>query len=145
LTEYRAVQWSDDEIISAEKLNQMASNDKFLSEHSMPQLYRAYGLNKTDGLRIAGGIITILAQQGREARSEVSFNGFFTQGCRPVIQCTPAILAPTRCMTIIKGIGAGNLRPDHTGFQVMVNAEPLAVTNNHFPSNFHVHWTAMGY
>lgn len=145
MTEYRAVQWSDDELITAEKLNQMTTNDKYLFEHAMPQLYRAYGLNKTDGLRIACGIITVRARAFRETGDDVSFNGFFTQGCRPVVQATIAITDRPRSFIIVKGLGPGNLRPDHTGFTVHVNADPFTPTNNHFPSNFHVHWMAMGY
>jgi len=108
-------------------------------------MYRAYGLTKTDGLKVATGIITILAQRAPEAVFDVSFNGFFTQGTRPVIQVTPAILEPRRVWATIKGIGAGNMRPDHTGFQICVNYSPHVAVANHFPQNFHVHWLAMGY
>lgn len=145
MTEYRGVQWSDDELITADKLNQMTTNDKYLFEHAMPQMYRAYGLNKTDGLRVAAGIITINSQAWREARSDISFNGFFTQGCRPVVQATVAITDQVRCFCIVKGIGPSNVRPDHTGFTVIVNADPVAETKNYFPMNFHVHWLALGY
>lgn len=145
MTEYRSVQWSDDELITAEKLNQMASNDKYLFEHAMPQQYRAYGLVKTDGLKIAGGIITLTAQAHREKRADVSFGGFFTQGCMPVVQATVAITDQVRSFCIVKGIGPSNVRPDHSGFTVIVNADPVAETKNYFPMNFHVHWMALGY
>lgn len=145
MTEYRAVSWGDDELLTAAKLNQMATNDKFLAEHAMPQLYRAYGLTKTDGLKIATGIVTILAQTAPEASFDVSFNGFFTQGTRPVVQLTAAILEPRRVWTTVKGIGPGDLRPDHTGFQIRVNYSPHVAVANHFPGNFHVHWMALGY
>lgn len=145
MSEFVGVMWSDDELITATKMNQMASNDKFLLDRTLKQSYRAYDLNKTDGLRIATGIQRIEARASREARMAISFNGFFTQGCRPSIQCTLAITDQVRSFVTIRGNGADPLRPDHTGFTVVVNADPVADTKNFFPTAFHVHWFAVGY
>lgn len=145
MSQFVSVSWSDDELISAYKLNQMASNEKYLLERSMPQLYAAYGMNKTDGLKIAGGIITIMPLAWREQRADISFGRFFTTGCRPVVNVTAAITDQVRVFTVVKGLGPGNVRPDDTGFTVIVNADPVEATQNHFPTPFHIHWMALGY
>lgn len=144
MSDFQPVSWSDDDLITAEKLNQMTDNDKYLKDHAMPQLYKAYDLNKTDGLRVASGIVAHGPATQREVRFDISWAGFFSTGCKPSIQATLAVTDQVRAFITIKGIGSGNLRPEN-GFTVIVNADPLAETKNYFPTTFHVHWMAIGY
>lgn len=145
MTAYEPVSWTDDELITADKLNKMTTNDKYLSEQVIVQQYNAYNIVKTDGLRILTGIVGLPASTNRQISKEIGFGSFFTIGCRPSVQATLATIDQYRSFVAIKGLGVNNLRPDHTGFQVVINADPLAATKKYFPTTVHVHWMAIGY
>lgn len=145
MTDFQDVSWSDDEDITDDKLNQMSSNMKYLNERIIPIKYSAYGLNKTDGLKIASGIINFPATTGRQMVKDVSFGTYFDRYCRPSIQATCAVTDQHRTFCTIQGQGVGNLRPGADGFRIVLNADPLTEQKIYFPSIVHVHWLAIGY
>lgn len=144
-TQYRDVSWGDDEEITADKLNQMTTNEKYLLERIMPHQYQAYGITKTSGLKIACGIVSVGPYAGRQMSKVIYFGRFFTVGCRPIVLASHATPSQFRTFVSCKGVGANNMRPDHNGFQVVLNADPLTTTTNYFPTAQHIHWLSIGY
>lgn len=145
MSDFQDVSWADDEDVTADKLNQMCSNDKHLLEQTVPHLYRAYGITKVGGLKIAGGIVTLGPNAGREMSHDVNFGNFFSIGCRPVVQVTFATPQRFRVWAVIKGLGPNNHQPDRNGFTVVVNSGAPDEVKNHFPTGQHIHWMALGY
>ncbi len=146
MSEFKDVMWGDDDIIDPAKLNDMASNDRFLLERVLPARYTAYGqINKSDGIKIASGIINFAPSASRFMMKDIYYSGYFSEGCRPSIQATCAITDTHRTFCVIQAIGTGILRPDHNGFRVVLHADPLAETKTYFPTVVHVHWMAIGY
>lgn len=146
MTDFTDVTWGDDDTITPEKLNAMGSNDKYLLQRVLPAQYQAYGLKKNDGIKIASGIQNFAASTGRTMTKDIYYGGYFSEGCRPSIQATCAVTDSHRTFCVIQAIGAGILRPDHNGFRVVLNADPLDdKTKTYFPTIVHVHWMAIGY
>lgn len=146
MTDFNDVAWTDDEDITASKLNAMTSNDRYLFDHILTAKYTAYeAIDKADGIKIASGIIAFPASRDRQMAKEISFGRYFSQGCRPSIQATCAVTDQVRTFCTIQAIGSGVLRPDHTGFKAVLNADPLKEATVYFPTVTHVHWLAIGY
>lgn len=144
MTQYQSVSWGDEEITAA-KLNQMNANTDYLLERAVPHQYSAYSTNKTTGLKVICGIVSIGPSTARQMSKNVYFGRYFSAGCRPVVLATHASSNLWRVFISIGGIGANNLRPDHNGFKVVLNSDPLSTTKNHFAQGQHIHWLALGY
>lgn len=146
MSEFTDVQWSDDELIDLNKLNQMTSNDRYLLERLPLVRYTAYEqVNRVEGTKIASGITNFAPNANRTMTKDIYFGGYFSEGCRPSIQATVATTDAHRTFVAIQAIGSGVLRPDHNGFRVVLNADPLTTAKTHFPTIVHVHWMAVGY
>lgn len=151
---FEDVSWSDDEDILADKLNKMATNEKYLMEQTVPHRYQAYGIDVTDGVKVCGGVAVLGPGPGRQLDKDVYFGKFFTPGCRPVVTATLATAAMFRVFITIRGpngYATGSNRPDHNGFNVVLDADPHDIPKlesyltNFFPVQQRVHWIALGY
>lgn len=146
MAEYQDVTWSSDDAAVEDSLQQMTANDKYLFDHIMPQKYIAYNFIKTQGLKMACGIVSFNPSSPVQLTKDVMFGSFFTPGSRPVVVASLATPQTFRAFIIIKGFGEGNQRPDSNGFNVVLNADPLkAGATGNWPGLNHVHWIAIGY
>lgn len=120
MARYRAVSWQAGESFDEGKLDNMTENDKFLYERLVPVNYTAYGLVRTEGLKILSGVIEMPPKNAQHTEVDVEFPpGYFTVGSRPVVTATFQSMHRRRSMVSIRGRG-GNRNPDHSGFHVTV-------------------------
>jgi len=123
----------------------MASNEDYLNDHLPDVTYQSYGIVRTDGIKILAGVVSMGANKAAQVSRGVYFGNFFTVGCRPIITVAHASTSNYRCHIAIKAIPGGVLVPDHTGFAVILNNDPVTATTNNFTTTQHIHWMALGY
>lgn len=145
MSSFKSVSWTDDDDILTDKLNQMASNEDYLNDHLPDVTYGAYGIVRTDGIKMKAGVVSFTPNTYITQSRGVHFGNFFTVGCKPIITVTLATTSNYRCHITIKSLTSGVLVPDHTGFICYLNNDPLTATSNNFPTTNHVHWIALGY
>lgn len=143
MTSFNNVSWSDDEDIDVVKMNEMASNDRWLYDHMARGYYHAWGIRKNDGIKFACGIVPMGPDKNRSIDKVITFGNFFDSTCRPVVVASHSSYG--RATINIGGVAAGNHHPDATGFRVTVTGNPINKTTNYFPTQFYVHWVAMGW
>jgi len=143
---YRAVNWSPNEVIGEDKMDQMSANMNWLRDNTPRAVYTLpSGLRRVEGVRIASGRVMIAARKSDDGSATVQFNNFFSARCQPNI--TTGIVAagiPNRVFCFINGIG-DVLAPDERGFQVWVNIASESKKTDRINKSFYVHWQAMGY
>lgn len=145
MAEYRDVSWGDDEDIRSAKLNRMSQSIRYLKEQQVPIQYKAFtGVNKSEGLRIACGILHVPPAPGPYIIANVHFGTYFTVGCNPVVLNTLMIRDQRHVTLTMQGIGVGNSRPDHTGFTNVIQAIKDG-QQNPFPLAMTIHWMAIGW
>lgn len=142
-TPFRAVSWAPSDLITEDKMDQMAANMNWLRDNTPRGHYRAYGVNKKDQIKIAAGLALITARKQNFAAKRVSFGNFFTPRARPIV--TTGIVSDKQRRIHVTIDGIGQLHPDHTGFDVHVSIDATNKKNNRILRNFYVSWQALGY
>lgn len=145
-TPFRIVNWSPNELLGQDKLDQMNANMQWLYDNSMRGYYTLPGgTRRVEGLRIAAGRVLITARKTDDASANVNFNNLFTSGCQPIV--TTGIVAnfgQPRIFCVINGLGT-DIQPDNRGFQVYVNIAADLKKNDTIKKSFYVNWQALGY
>lgn len=140
-TPYQPIQWSNQEPLFKDKLNQMTNNDQWLFEN-MPKLYyNVSGIKRSTGIKAAAGFGVFNASANRYAAGTVTFGDYFSQGCQPVVVLGALQTYPQReVIATIRGIGT--IMPDHRGFEVYLTAVGTA---KKISSIVYAPWIAIGY
>lgn len=144
-TPFRAVNWSPNELIGEDKMDQMSANMNWLRDNTPRAVYTLPGgTQRVEGVRVVSGKVVIGARKTDTAEATVRFGNFFSTQCQPVIT-TGIVSGNTRKLFVVyKGIG--QLQPDHRGFEVMVKSDNgTAKREASIPNTFYVAWTALGY
>jgi hypothetical protein len=139
-TPYKPVSWSPKELISSDKMAQLANNSQWLFENTPRSNYNAYGVSRATGVKLAAGIQIFGASKANNQTRPVYFNNFFSAACHPVVT-TGVISFQRRTFVIMNGLGV--LHPDQRGFEITVECD--STTANKIERSFYVTWMAMGF
>lgn len=139
-TPYKPISWNPRELISADKMAQLANNSQWLFENTPRTNYNAYGVARTTGVKIAAGIQIFGASKVAYQTKPVYFNNFFSAAAHPVVT-TGVISFQRRTFVICNGLGV--LHPDNRGFEITVECESAGATK--IERAFYVTWMAMGF
>jgi len=143
ITPYRAVSWEPNDILSADKLNRMTSNDQYLFDHMPRALYRAYGVRRDTGIKVAGGLCLIKASKRPTGTNTVNFGSFFSSRCDPIVTTGVVNSQQDRIFVAINGLGKP--QPDNRGFRVRVSVNAAHKKHQKIKRRFYVSWIALGY
>lgn len=138
------ISWVPNEPITDDKLNAMVANDEKLRDSMMCGSYNGYYRNVQSGLRHASGIAGVGPSKDATADIPVYFDGFFSDGCYPLI--TTGVLSWNHRMIFVTvdGLG-GNWTPDNIGFEVHAKIHAYAKKNRYIKDLFFVSWHAVGW
>lgn len=143
-TQYKPVVWGE-EPVDTGKLNQMANNTQYVYEMTPRMLFNAYGVKKTNAVKIISGIAIVPANGALWSSVDVSFGTFFTPGCKPVVVVSRQ---PTsgkwRFHTLARGLSENNI--DHRGVKIACGADYYGTsTKNVCDVPNTVHYIAIGW
>lgn len=134
--------FADNDGADLERLNTIISNMNYLNENKIKVSYNAYGVQRTDGIKLACG--TTDANSTSQARNRwISTGNFFTPGTRPVGVVTLGSLRNRVSTTSVAQRTGESPILDHTGFQCYVRYVLNTSTTLRGP-NF-INWIMMGY
>lgn len=142
-TSFKIISWSDDELITAEKLNTMVSNAEWVRDNMVQGDYAAFGKDKRDGVKLLGGVALISKSGNRSKSKRVSFNSFFTPQAKPIVTTGVVSSHQRRIFCTIEG--DGKPFPDGTGFVIQVFIEADNDANKKITNDFYVSWMALGW
>lgn len=145
-TPFRAISWEPTELVTEAKMDQLASNQRWLYENSPRALYSLpSGAKRAEGVKIMAGKAYIAPNTKGDTRTvNVGFANFFSSGCQPIVTTGIISGAQDRIFCVTNGLGSA-LHPDHRGFQITVNIAAELKKNDKIKSAFYVAWQAMGY
>jgi hypothetical protein len=143
-TPYRPLSWHSNEPVYEQKINQMVNNIQWLFERSPRMSYRAHGVRRNEGIKIAAGTAFFPANGKRSFQSEhVDFGGFFSAGCEPIV-VTGHVVNGSRLVHI--GVrGRGRKHPNHLGMVLTAQINARSDKHQKFSSSCHANWVAVGY
>ncbi len=143
-TPFKVISWSPDEPIDDYKLDAMNSNDNWLRQVMVRGQYRANGVYRDEGIRLASGLALITARKASTAAVNVNFGQYFSDGCKPVVTTGIVSRAQRQIFVTVDGPGSQWL-PSRDGFQVHVAVIAAKKANKKISRNFYVAWHAVGY
>lgn len=142
--EFVAVNWTANQIIDEDSLDQLNSNTVYLRNQSVNGKYMHLNGGVTDfGVKILCGKKQITPRKSDTALLSVGFAKLFTPESAPVVTTSLTSPGPVKFFHIVNGIG--RLHPDHRGFEVKVNVYADVKANDTFSQSIFVNWIAMGY
>lgn len=139
-TPYKPITWSPNELITEDKLDQIANNSQWLFENTPRAVYEAYGVKRTTGVKIAAGTVLFNGSKTAFQTKAVYFSNFFSAASKPVVT-TGVISFQRRTFVITNGFGV--YQPDSRGFEIVVECESTSV--NKIERDFYVSWMAVGF
>lgn len=143
-TPFRAVNFQPNQLLSADLLNQLATNQTWLYENTPRSVYTYAGITRREGTRIVSGRALIGATTKNNASTTVRFGNFFSTNCNPNI--THGIVSAQQRRFFVTIDGIGQLMPDNTGFQIHVYLDAQTPKKqDKISRNIYIPWIAMGY
>lgn len=141
-SQYNSVTWSEDDLITPEKLQKMASNTDFVFTR---QVYAAYwgAVFKNTGVRMISGVITLHGAGERQVSGSINFANTFSPGCKPIVT-TGTVCENRNVVVTFHGL-TGQLMPDERGFTVHAKCIHRDPAQDIIGGKVHVTWTAVGY
>lgn len=140
-TPYNPVSFNG-EMITTQKMNQMANNDQWLFENSPRIRYNANGLVRDASLKVMAGKTPFTVNTATNYEYiNVYFGSFFSAGCKPVVTATVEGFnaGAHRHHVVITGLTGGEI--DNVGFVGVLAGEAYpTLTSGGF-----IHWQAVGY
>lgn len=118
MTQYADVSWSD-EPVSMEKLQQMATNDRYLFEATPKAAFNHEGVRRDRGLKILAGSEIVQPSNEWMQNREIRFGGFFSSGSQPIVIANHYGYPQTGANIAVKGLSETKL-PSHEGFAVFM-------------------------
>lgn len=141
-TPYKKMSWSPNDLITDTKLDMMVSNDDYLQANMPRARYAAFGINRTEGTKIMGGVMNLPGTPSNWRGGHAMFGNFFTSGCRPIV--TVGHNSNWARHTHITFAGIGTMFPDHRGVSIAVFSNPPGKDKS-LKRQHYVHWMALGY
>lgn len=142
-TSFKVISWSPGDVITDYKLGALVNNDQWLRDNSLRARYVGHGVSRSENIRMLTGLVQIPSGKAANASKSVSFNGFFSDGCHPIVTTGIVSSSQRQIFATIDGPGK-NLQPDRSGFTMHVHVN----SNNKkqkISRNFYVSWHAIGY
>jgi hypothetical protein len=143
MADFKVVNWTPNEVVGEEKMEQMNTNMVWLRDNTPRAIYTLpSGFRRDTGLRIAAGRTNFAARRSDTARSTVYFNNLFVEGCQPII--TTGLISNKQVNVVHAISGIGQLHPDARGFEINVAVNASKKKHDKI-KGFYVSWIAMGY
>ena len=142
-TSFKILSWSDDELITTDKLDDMVSNIEWVRDNMVSGNYAAFNKSKKDGVKIMAGITQITKQGNQSATKQVNFNSFFNPLAKPIVTISAVSSHQRRIFTTLSGIGKPF--PDGRGFTAHVYIEAEKAANKKITHDFYISWIAVGW
>ena len=136
-TTFKPISWNERELISDEKMSQIANNSQWLFENTPRANYTAFGVNRATGVKMACGIIVMGSVKSVTSSKPVYFGNFFSAASHPIVTTGLTTNSIRKIFTVVTGLGA--LHPDQRGF--LVTCEGMS----NLERAFYVTWQAMGF
>jgi hypothetical protein len=140
---YKVISWNPYELITEDKMNQDAYNVHWLYENTPRVIYTSPSVNRTQGIKIACGRVEFTKKNDDEDERNISFGGFFSNGCHPVV--TVSVTSPGQRKIFAVTSGLNQLHPNENGFKIKIEVAAQANKVDKIKKAFWVHWIAMGY
>jgi hypothetical protein len=136
-TPYKPVSWSEDELITPDKMSQITNNSQWLYENTPRVSYNAFKVNRATGIKIACGLMVMGSVKSLTHTKSVYFGNFFSAASHPIVTTGLTTTGLRKIFTTISGIGV--LHPDQRGFQITCEGM------SNLERSFYVTWQAMGF
>ena len=142
--EFVAVNWTANQIIDEDSLDQLNSNIVYLRNTKVEGKYMHLNNGVVDkSIKILCGRRQITPRKSDTAIVRVGFAQMFTPNSTPIITTSLVSPGPVKFFHIINGIN--RLHPNHQGFEAKVNVYADSKKNDQFTESIFVNWIAMGY
>lgn len=112
---FEDVLWGKEKI-SADKLNAMTANDRWVYEHAIQGYYDVYGIARETGLTIRAGYVKASPTESLSLFADHYFPKPFLPGTRPVIVLGFVSGGPLNIVVAARGLDGRGI-PDHRGFR----------------------------
>lgn len=139
---FRAISFQPSELLSMDKLNQLASNVNWIEANTPRVFYNAAHVRRKENIGIMCGKVYFAPDNADRASARVDFANFFSNNTLPIIATSLVTAAQTKVFHVINGIG--QIQPDNRGFNVDIEVAATLEKNDKIKTT-HVHWIAMGY
>lgn len=143
MTDFVDVSWVKEPVV-VEKLQQMATNDKFLLETKPSTVIKHKGITKNRGMKILAGSALFQPSLTWATNNEIFFGNFFSAGCFPVVSANIYGAPQTASYIHPKGLGGEQL-PDHRGFGVYVRSNERTGFNGRITRPYYISYIAIGW
>lgn len=140
---YKVISWNPFELITEDKMNQDAYNVHWLYENTPRVIYTSPSVNRTVGIKIACGRVEFQKKKTDIAEVNVSFGGYFSTGCMPVVTTGTVTNGQHKIWVALSG--HTQLHPNENGFRIKIEVAAVHKKQDQILKPFWVHWMAMGY
>jgi hypothetical protein len=142
--EFVAVNWTANQVIDEDSLDQLNNNTVYLRNQAVDGKYQHLNNAVVDiGLKILCGRKQITPRKTDTAVVRIGFAKMFTPDSAPVVTTSLTSPGPVKFFSVINGIN--RLHPNHQGFECKVNVYADTKKNDTFAKSIFVNWIAMGY
>ena len=142
--EFVAVNWTANQIIDEDSLDQINNNTVYLRNQSVDGKYMHMNNGVVDiGIKILCGRKQVIPKASDTATVRIGFAKMFTPDSTPIITTSLLSPGPVKFFHVINGIN--RLHPNHQGFECKVNAYFDAKKKDKIPRQLWINWIAMGY
>lgn len=142
--EFVAVNWTANQIIDEDSMDQTNSNLVWMRNHKLEGKYQHLNNATTEiGLKMLCGRKQITPRKSDTAIVQVGFTKLFTPNSTPVVTTSITSPAQVNFFTIINGIN--RLHPNHVGFECKVNVAGNVKNKDKIAKSIFINWIAMGY
>ena len=125
MSTYTPVVWSKGDPMDLTKLNQMSANDQYLFNKIVYGKHSFDGAEQTEGLKIWASNERFPITESKRAEVDVSWEGFFSPSCNPIVNVTVGRRTHNRLWISVKGPG-NQTWPNSRGCQVHAVLDPEA-------------------
>lgn len=136
--------WSKGDAVTVEKLNQMVENEQYLFERVVQSKYTFDDAERTDGIKVFARNERFPITGTKLAQKAISWEGFFSPGCNPIVQVTVGRMDRNRLWTSVKGPSGENW-PTSQGCEIHGIMDPDTHSNYNFSLYIPIHILAIGY
>lgn len=143
-TPFKVVSWAPFDPVDIDKLNAMVSNDNYLKDNMVKGHYGLPNVSRDQGVRIMSGVALIpVANQANWYRN-VSFGGFFSDGCTPILTTGIYSNSQRQIFVTVQGPG-GSFWPTRDGCQLWANVWSATASGRRITKNFYITFIAIGF
>lgn len=141
---YKPTSWTDNEVLSTDKLNQMTNNDQWIYENTPRTKYVGNG-TKTSGVKILATRALVTPRNSIAGTTDLYFGAFFSTGCQPIITCTVTPTGWQRRFFVSVHSLTGTTVPDHTGCRIHVSSGEITPAHQKILANVYIQVQAIGW